>query len=73
MFSKTPGPTFPLQELPQALRILLQSMKISLVDSTEIDQLESNKDAPVKQPDSLLDGVVMNVEIRAKKKHSDNA
>ncbi len=73
MFSKAPGPTFPLQELPQALRTLLQSMKISLVESTEIDQLESNKDAPVKQPDSLLDGVVMNVEIRAKKKHSDNA
>ena len=43
-----------------------------MVDAAEVGNLETNKDAPVKQSDSVVDGVVMNVQMRTKKKHQDN-
>ena len=70
--SETGGPTFPLAKLPQALKDLLYALEISLVDAGEIENLETNREAPVKQSDSVVDGVVMNVQMRTKKKHQDN-
>ncbi len=40
-----------------------------MVDAADVANLETNKEAPVKQSDSVVDGVVMNVQMRTKKKY----
>ena len=40
-----------------------------MVDAGDVGNLETNKEAHVKQSDSVVDGIVMNVQMRTKKKN----
>jgi hypothetical protein len=54
--------------LPLVLRDLITVFQVTIVDSKDLAKLEADKAAEVKQSEAIIDGIVTNLEARAKKK-----
>ncbi len=54
------------------MRELIGLLQLTIVNAQELPTLQGNKEAAVKQDQIIIDGLVMNVDVKTKKKHNGN-